>query len=269
MNNKHIWQTLEIFGSIVDRELFIASFSDDMLGCENKDDSSIIYFDGIQKKYLEEYIKFNTNIENWEWSEIVEKNWMQNYYDFFKPIIIKDKVYISTIWDKDETDSLIDIKINPALAFGTGHHETTYMMIEAMLEFNFKGKSILDIGTGSGILSIFSRKLGSDYIVAIDNDYLTENNFNENLKLNNIDNVEFKIEDSIFFDNYNFDIVLANINRSVIEKIIPKFLSSNKLIFLSGILNSDEHLIIDLLEKHNWNVFKIYRKNNWSCIVVK
>ena len=269
MNDKHTWKVLEIFGSIVDREILITSFVDDVLGYENKDDSSLVYFDNVSKKYLEDYIQSNSNIKKWQWSEIVEKNWMENCRDFFKPIIIKDKVYISTVWDEDEKNNMIDIKINPALAFGTGHHETTYMMIEAMLDFDFKEKSVLDIGTGSGILSILSKRLGSNRILAIDNDPLTENNFIENLKFNHIDDVEFKIADCTSFIDYNFDIILANINRSVIVDIIPNLTSSNTLVFLSGILNSDEDLISDLLNQYNRKIQKIYRKNKWSCIVIK
>ena len=135
INNQN-WHSLEIFGSQKDREIFITYIEDIIAGVNNKSDSSLLYFDKI---YYEE-INFNLDnssfINKWEWSVIKEKNWNETCKDFFQPVIINNKVRILPSWINHNNDNL-DIIISPSLAFGTGHHETTYMMIESILSYDF------------------------------------------------------------------------------------------------------------------------------------
>ena len=173
LNNN--WDSLEIFGLERNREIFISLIENDISGIQNNSNSSIIYFNSVNVDDFNKVLE-NSCIDKWQWSNVKEENWVQNSKDFFKPIIIENKVQIIPQWEKVNQDYM-NIKINPALAFGTGHHETTYMMIESMLKYNLKNKTIFDIGTGSGILSILASKMGAEKIYAIDNDSLTFNNF--------------------------------------------------------------------------------------------
>ena len=155
--NNQVWSTLTIFGEEDNRDIFISHIQNVMLGCEQSLESSTLYFERSHVNRVNNMLNSSKYINNWKWSEIKEKNWNKKCKDFFKPVIVDKKVEIIPYWRNATTDYL-SIKINPALAFGTGHHETTYMMIQAILEFDLNEKSVFDIGTGSGILSILAKK---------------------------------------------------------------------------------------------------------------
>ena len=210
----------------------------------------------------------NSCINKWEWNNIKEENWVQNSKDFFKPIIIDNKVQVIPHWENSNEDYM-NVKINPALAFGTGHHETTYMMIQAILRYNLKNKTILDIGTGSGILSIIASKMDAHKIYAIDNDQLTYNNFYENLSLNNIDNIEFDIKSCFDVNNFSYDFIFANINLNVLLKLIPLINIKGTIIFISGILDKDRLMLVDILESNNKKIIDISQKKEWLCFTVE
>jgi len=265
--NKQSWSVLTISGKEIDRNIFTSYAEKIMLGCEHNMENSILYFE----KYDIDKVNIILNnlgwIDNWEWSEIKEKNWNQKCKDFFKPVIVDKKVEIIPYWEKT-TDDYLSIKINPALAFGTGHHETTYMMMQAILKFDLNGKSIFDIGTGSGILSILAKKRGARNIVAIDNDKLTYNNFYENLDLNNInEDIEFKITDCLNVDNFKYDFIFANININVLLNLVSRINTKGTILILSGILSTDEELVSKVLNPEK--IQNIYRKKEWLCLVVK
>ena len=143
------------------------------------------------------------------------------------------------------------------------------MMIQAILDLNIKKNNIVDVGTGSGILSILLRKIGNKNIFAFDNDPLVESNFYENLLLNKIDNIDFKIEDCLNVNYINYDVILANVNREIILKLIKILKDCNGLIILSGILIEDSIMVEKELNKNNKSIISIYERNEWKCIVAK
>ena len=120
MKKNKIWNSLEIFGTEAQREKFISYIEDSIIGIKINSDSSIIYFNKVDVDIFNDLLK-KTDIAQWEWSSIEEENWVQKGKDFFKPIIISDKVQIIPAWD-NINPKYTNIKINPALAFGTGHH---------------------------------------------------------------------------------------------------------------------------------------------------
>ena len=265
--NNQVWNALTIFGKENNRDIFTTYTESFMLGCEHELESSTIYFQKDDIKQVNSMLNNLEYIDSWEWTEIEEKNWNQKCKDFFKPVVIDKEVEILPYWE-DAKSSYLSIKINPALAFGTGHHETTYMMIQAMLTFDLNEKSVFDIGTGSGILSILAKKRGAKNIVAIDNDELTYNNFYENLELNNINNgIEFKIKDCFDVDNFNYDFIFANINLNVLLDLIPKINTKGTILILSGILSSDENLLFKVLNKQK--IKNIYKREEWLCLVIQ
>ena len=267
INNQN-WYSLEIFGSHKNREMFITYIENIIIGVDDKSDSSLLYFDKDCYGQINSYLDNSSFISKWEWSVIEEENWNKTCKDFFQPVVINDKVRILPSWINCNNDNL-DIIINPSLAFGTGHHETTYMMIESILSYNFNNKSVLDIGTGSGILSILAKKLKAKSIYAIDNDILAHNNFFENLALNNIDDIKFEIKDCFDILDFNYDFIFANINLNILKKLIPRLESTGTILIISGILDSDEKKLTDIFKSSNKTIKNIYRKNEWLCFVIE
>ena len=266
---KNKWNSIRIKGPELDRSILCSYLENYVLGIEYNHNSARVFFDNVEIDNIQTIINENNMINNCNWDAIEEENWMKNCKDFFKSVLINNTINIIPPWEK-EREKYINIKINPALAFGTGHHETTYMMIEEMLKFNMKNKTVFDIGAGSGILSILADKLKASSIYSIDNDKLIYNNFIENINLNNItENLSIDIKDCLNCTKYNYDIILANINKEVLLSLIDKIKRNGKLIILSGILHEDEKQIIERLNVYGKNILSINRKKEWSCIVAK
>ena len=267
--NKQIWYSLEIFGTKENREIFIAYIEDLIVGLNEGVNSSLLFFDKIFYEKINLKLKESSIIDDWKLLEVEEKNWTKSCNDFFKPIIINNTVKILPSWSDKYDDKMLNVLINPALAFGTGHHETTYMMIQAMLSYDFKNKTVFDIGTGSGILSILAKKMMAKSIYAIDNDILTNNNFFENLELNDINDINFEIKDCFDIVDFNYDFIFANINLHILEKLIPKIVSKGTILIISGILYSDEKILVKVLNDNGKTIKNIYKKNEWLCFIVE
>lgn len=204
-----------------------------------------------------------TEIKGEDWN----KEWEQNY---FKPIQISDKLLIRSSFHDDFSPSEIVIIIDPKMAFGTGHHATTAGMSRMLLEEDLKSKTVIDMGTGTGILSILAKKLGADEITGIDIDEFAIENAIENGKLNDV-NIEWKVgDDKVLKDLNPADIFLANINLNVITDNLTKYIDKLKKggkIFLSGFLTSDREKILETASKNNLKFLKESEENNWMVMV--
>ena len=206
---------------------------------------------------------------------IEETNWNQVWESSFDPVIVDDLV-LRTPWvsirahfHQPIKDTRFEIIITPKMSFGTGHHATTYMMVQQMREIDFKNKAVLDFGTGTGVLAILAEKLGAITILAIDNDNWSIENAGENTKRNNCSVVELKLADNAQAGG-RFDIILANINKNVILENLDaliKQLSNNGLLLLSGLQLEDEKdmlsecsekslKLLGRAERHNWLFLK-------------
>ena len=177
-------------------------------------------------------------------TEMEDKNWNEEWEkNFFQPIIIGDKCVIHSSFHKDYPKALYDILIDPKMAFGTGHHETTSLMIESLLENNLKDKSVLDMGCGTAILSILSSLLGAANVVGIDIDEWAYNNAIENIEINKISNINLKLGGAeILNEEMKFNVVLANINKNILLndiKIYVKTLNEEGELYVSGFYESD------------------------------
>jgi ribosomal protein L11 methyltransferase len=161
-----------------------------------------------------------------------------------------------------------EIIITPKMSFGTGHHATTYMMIEQMREIDFKNKTVFDFGTGTGILPILAEKLGASKITAIDIDDWSISNAKENIEKNNCSKISVSLSSQI--PDGKFDVVLANINRNVILSYLPQLnntLKENCYLLLSGLLSSDEEDIIKACNNEKIQFLKGIERNNWISLV--
>ena len=155
------------------------------------------------------------------------------------------------------------------MAFGTGHHETTWLMLSQMMKHIKPGMSALDLGTGSGILSIAAIKLGAEKVDAVEFDKECETNFYENLELNQItENIQYHQKDVLHWNRFNHDLTLANINRNVIKELIPILQTRKGTILLSGLLETDYNAIEKLCQKHHLQVKEKIIKREWICIEI-
>ena len=200
---------------------------------------------------------------------IVTKNWNEEWEKNFKPIDVGGKCWVRALFHPPQENTLFDIIIQPKMAFGTGHHATTYMMIEKMLDLDFQNKRIVDMGCGTGVLAILAAMKGAKEVMAIDIDAWACENTIENLQLNNIDHVSVHKGDVQIFAGKLFNTILANINRNVLLKdleIYDQSLENQGDLLLSGFLKEDVPLIKAAAEKLNLKLKGELQKDNWQLL---
>ena len=201
-------------------------------------------------------------------STIEETNWNAVWESNFQPVIVDNFVGIRADFHEPIKGVEHEIVITPKMSFGTGHHATTFMMIQQMREIDFTGKSVFDFGTGTGILAILAEKLGADKVFAVDYDEWSIENAKENLEKNNCSKFVLKKADNAVGEG-QYDILLANINKNVILEnfyIMVKNMTPTGLILLSGLLIEDEADIIQVSTLFSLKIVKIISKNNWISL---
>ncbi|MBP5366267.1 MAG: 50S ribosomal protein L11 methyltransferase [Bacteroidales bacterium] len=196
------------------------------------------------------------------------KTWEENY---FTPIVVDNKCLIRSTFHKKEVDTQYEIIINPQMSFGTGHHETTCLMLQFILEHDFTGKKVLDMGCGTGILGILASMKGAESVRGIDIDEWCYNNTTDNLKLNGISNMSVAVGDAQTLDkeNFTYDIILANINRNILLNDMShyvKALNKGGLIAVSGFYIEDVKLIVDCACQLGLTPLTQKTDNKWTMI---
>ena len=273
MKDKKIWDVLILTGNFKDIEILSSYIYDKSLGSYFLDDSCYYYFDNNKKDSVENILKkyINRFDITFSWNVQKEENWHLNWKDNFKPIKVNDDLIIIPDWDKDSYAYHKIVRIKPGMAFGTGHHETTFLMLKYLTNNIQQGDTILDLGSGSGILSIASHMYQAKKITAVEFDLVCKTNFFENLKINNIkkNNIELIIDDVLSVTNFDYDIILANINKNIIKKLISKFKNTKAKILLSGILVQDAHEIRLLLASQNIKLICEDKYNEWLLMVIQ
>lgn len=174
-------------------------------------------------------------------SILEETNWNAIWESNFQPVEIPGKIYVRADFHPAISGVEHDIIITPKMSFGTGHHATTNMMMEAMLEIDFTGKRVLDFGTGTGILAILAEKLGAAHVLAIDNDTWSVENAMENIALNKATKIKVQLKDDLS-GLEPFDIILANINKNILTdhaSALRRLIGSGGTILISGLLSTD------------------------------
>ena len=212
-----------------------------------------------------------------DWSIIKEEDWLTSWKKYWAPELVGNHLLILPCWmnlNEKFKDKKI-IKIDPGAAFGTGSHPSTYLCLEKMENIFFSDKKILDIGSGSGILSVAARLLGAKEVCAVDNDYLAINSTKSNFQLNfsNLNNLNTYLGsfNEVILKNQlkQFDFVLCNILAEVIKGMIPniyKCLRNNGEVIFSGILNSQKDEIINILIQNDLKLLDVSTRKDWACI---
>jgi ribosomal protein L11 methyltransferase len=191
---------------------------------------------------------------SYEITLIPQKNWNEVWESNFESLIIGDKIYVRATFHEPKPEFEFEIVIDPKMAFGTGHHQTTSMMLQLMLENEFAGKVVLDMGCGTGILAVMASKLGAMNITAIDYDPVCFDSTIENAQLNNMDNIEALCGSREVIPDVQYDTILANINRNILLDQIPRYsevLKNDGELYLSGFYEKpDLDIIMDEARKY-------------------
>jgi len=204
---------------------------------------------------------------SYEITLIPQKNWNEVWESNFEPITIKDKIFVRATFHEPRPEFEFEIVIDPKMAFGTGHHQTTSMMLELMLENDMAGKKVLDMGCGTGILAIMASKLGADGITAIDYDPVCYDSTIENAALNGIQNITALCGAKEVTPDEQFDVILANINRNILldqKKRYGEVLKPDGELYLSGFYETpDLDIIMDEARKYGIKYIIHKQNNNW------
>jgi ribosomal protein L11 methyltransferase len=208
----------------------------------------------------------------YEQKTIEKQNWNEVWETNYEPIRIGDKVFIRASFHASEPGYQIELVINPKMSFGTGHHETTSLMVENLFGIELKGKAVLDAGTGTGILAFVAKKRGADFVRGFDIDEWSVENSIENAGLNGCEEIPFvkgTIRDE---DERLYDVLIANINRNILLDEMQEYakrLKAGGILLLSGFYVQD----IPALEKKAASVgiqrVSYLEKNNWVSLVLK
>jgi ribosomal protein L11 methyltransferase len=206
-------------------------------------------------------------------TEIPKANWNEEWEKNFSPVYVDDLVCIRAHFHPAPEGIKHDIVITPKMSFGTGHHDTTWLMSKTMFSLNLKNKSVLDMGCGTGILAILARQLGATTVTGIDIDDWSIENSIENAGVNRINDINFKKGDaSLLIEQESFDVILANINKNVLKQDMASYFRSLKkegYLLLSGFFVTDVEELKELAVKTGFSFIEGYSKNEWAVIKLK
>ncbi|ADQ82742.1 50S ribosomal protein L11 methyltransferase [Riemerella anatipestifer] len=207
---------------------------------------------------------------DYTYTEMPNINWNEEWEKNFSPINVEDKVYIRAEFHEPQPLDY-EIIIQPKMSFGTGHHATTYLMIQQMLEMDFKGKKVLDMGCGTSVLAIFAKLKGAGDTLAIDIDPWSVENSKENAERNQ---VSLRIEEGTAenLGQEKFDIILANINRNILISDIPTYVSvleKGGQLLLSGLCFFDVEDIMEVCTAQNLTLNKKVQREEWVSLLLE
>lgn len=265
---RYIQAVLEI-NSKEDREIAIAQLAEEGFDSFEETDHQLTayisedYHDiSAVKKLLGEYnVEFATTI-------IEQQNWNEQWEQNFSPVKVDGFCTIRATFHEPDNTVPHEIIITPKMSFGTGHHATTRLMIQQMSSLDIKNKTVFDFGTGTGVLAILAKKLGSGSVMAIDTDEWSYENTIENIGYNDVEGIEVK-KGSLEVADGAYDIILANINRHILiqyMKDMKAMLCEHGVILMSGILREDEEIIKQEAVKANLQMQSMNSEEQWICL---
>lgn len=203
-------------------------------------------------------------------SIIKEENWNALWESNFEPVRVGDFVGIRANFHPSfEPKVQFEIQITPKMSFGTGHHPTTFSVMQLMERLDFKGKTVYDFGTGTGILAILAEQLGAKEVLAVDNDPWCLENSQENILANGSAKITIQQVNSAIQPR-DFDIIIANVNRHIIEanmQELSQVSNSNSTLILSGLLIEDQEDMKELAFKNNWQFMQAQPLNGWVSLL--
>ena len=208
----------------------------------------------------------------YETETIAQQNWNALWESNFQPVVVEGICTIRAHFHDIVATTPYEIVITPKMSFGTGHHATTQLMIMLMSEIDFAGKTVLDFGTGTGVLAIFAELRGAERVLAIDNDEWSVENALENVDRNHsthISVMQGSVED---MSGSKYDIILANINRHILLQYMGAMyegLNNNGSILMSGLLIADREIIVDAAAGVGFQLIRVQEQDNWIGLLLK
>lgn len=254
-------------------ELGFEGFSEDERGihCFIKKE---LWYDSIEHilKDLSEQLNLPF-VELLSITEIVNKNWNEEWEKSIKPISVTENIIVTPSWHPVHEEKKIILTIDPKMTFGTGYHETTRLMLKLLEQYIVHNATVLDVGTGTGILAIAAVKLGAQHAIGIDIDEWTQNNGVENVQRNGVEKqVEIRIGSLSVVYESSFDLILANIIRNTILELLDGMiakLSPSGTLLLSGLLTTDREPIEAALQERNYTPVTVLQENEWIGIAAR
>lgn len=201
--------------------------------------------------------------------KIPTQNWNETWENEYKAITIGKELLIRAPFHEDDGSYKLSIEIQPQMSFGTGHHQTTFLLSQTLLNLDLKGKKVLDVGTGTGILGIIASKRGASSVFGNDIDELSIENAIENRDRNKIENFLIKKGSIEIVPNEEYDVIIANINRNVlIEQMedYSRLCKNNGTLLLSGFYEDDIIAIVNVAENYGFNLKEILTKETWAVL---
>ena len=218
-------------------------------------------------------LSFNDFSFSFTRTEIPKTNWNEEWEKNFNPVYVDDLVCIRAHFHPASDKVKHDIVITPKMSFGTGHHDTTWLVSKTMFSLDFKNTNVLDMGCGTGILAILAKQLGANKILGIDIDDWSIENSIENAEINHASDIEFKKGDATLLPTIEtFDIILANINKNVLKKDLPAYfiaLKKEGYLLLSGFFTADVDELKQLAQSIGFTFVESYNKNEWAVIKLR
>ena len=243
-------------------EMGFDSFMDDAMGlkaycsADNRDDLA------VENLLLEPSF---SDIRLLKVEEMPDKDWNEVWEASYQPVVVNDRCRVRAPFHEPDPSFEFDLVIEPKMSFGTANHETTAQIIQLMLETDFKGKEVLDMGSGTAVLAILAKKLGAAHTVAIDNDEWAYRNAFTNTELNGVSDIEIILGDASAIQG-SFDVVLANINRNILLRDMHLYVAAMRPdahIFFSGFYTEDLESIKAEAERLGLHYCRHLSRNNW------
>jgi|5_EtaG_2_1085323.scaffolds.fasta_scaffold00025_24 ribosomal protein L11 methyltransferase len=201
-------------------------------------------------------------------NKIAQQNWNEQWEKSFDPIFVDEKCMIRAPFHEKPTGNVIDIIVEPKMSFGTGHHETTHLIVSRLLNLDLIDKTVLDMGCGTGILAILAKKRNCGKVLAIDNDEWAYTNSVENCERNNVD-IEVVLGDVNQIESNKFDVIIANINRNILLRDMYFYadaLNINGVLLLSGFFSIDKEVLTEEANKLGLTLIFENTKNEWTML---
>jgi ribosomal protein L11 methyltransferase len=249
------------FESFIDEENYLLGYCPQNIALNEKE-----FIVNIKKALLDYHLD-----NEFKLSIIEQQNWNATWEKSFEPILVDSKCVIRAPFHSP-VNEILNIVIEPKMSFGTGHHQTTFLMLQSMFEIEIENKTVLDMGCGTAVLAILAEKIGAQKVVAIDIEEWAFENALENLALNKCNKILVLKGGAEKIGHEKFDIVIANINKNVLLNDIQFYASSmqkSALLLLSGFFVTDSQSIIDKCKEYSLNYKTLKNKEEWCMLMLE